>query len=122
MRRPLLEREDFLESSGYPLLIDATGIDASSSADGGLSEVLMAIAAHRGADIEMNPNIAIRLSPDEMADDASLSFARYQPLPPGPDLDELDREIAALRESLASAPSRLEAKLAALAKLAGGER
>ena len=120
LRRPLLEREDFLETSGYPLLVDATGIDQRGSTDGGLADVLMAIAAHRDADIEMDPNLAIRLEPDEMTDDASLYFWKYQPLPPGPDLSELEREIKALQESLASASARLESALVALEYLTEG--
>ena len=121
LRRPLLEREDFLEASGYPLIVDATGIDPSGSIDGRLGEVLMAIAAHRDADIEMDPDLAIRLEPDEMTKDASLYFWKYQPLPPGPNLDELARELAALRDTLASAPARLAVVLDAMGQLTDGK-
>jgi hypothetical protein len=121
LRRPMLEREDFLETSGFPLIVDATGINPSGSIDGRLGEVLMAIAAHRDADIEMDPDLAIRLEPDEMTEDASLYFWKYQPLPPGPDLGELAREIAVLRGSLALAPARLEAALDAIGQLSEGK-
>jgi type I restriction-modification system DNA methylase subunit len=120
LRRPSTERADDTEPSRAVLLVDATPLGARSPLDQWADELDIddiVAAAHSGSDSHMDPSLVIAVSTELIAEDGNLSFRHYQPLPAPPDLNDLEREVDELAQSVGDSTKQLSERVLELSRL-----
>ena len=104
LRRPIAERDADSNRVEDVLLVDATRLGERNSSDPLSSELdiddIVTAVRSRSSSASNEP-LAITVSASRIAQDGSLSFRHYQPLPTPPDLSVLDREVDELQKVLA---------------------